>query len=94
MIYQKIFLQGETILQTKFKVILWSVNTSKFAIIDLAQIFHCAFSTIKSIYLSMVLIIHKNASLTQKDFHPQKTYCLLFQVAQQHSLNRQTLGSI
>ena len=40
----------------------------------------------------MVLIIHKNASLTQKDLHPQKTYCLLFQVAQQHSLNRQTLG--
>lgn len=88
----KIFLQGETIIQTKFKVILRSVYTSKFAIIDLAQIFHCAFSTIKSIYLSMVLIIHKNASLTQKDLHPQKTYCLLFQVAQQHSLNRQTLG--
>ena len=40
----------------------------------------------------MVFIIHKNASLIQKDLHPQKTYCLLFQVAQQHSLNRQTLG--
>ena len=73
MIYQKIFLQGETILQTKFKVILWSVNTSKFAIIDLAQIFHCALSTIKSIILSMVLIIHKNANITQKDFYPKWT---------------------
>ena len=70
----KIFLQGETIIQTKFKVILRSVYTSKIAMIDLAQIFHCAFSTIKSIYLSMVLIIHKNASLTQKDFYPKKKW--------------------
>ena len=71
-------LQGETIIQTTFKAILWSVNTSKFAIIDLAQIFHCALSTIKSIILSMVLIIHKNANITQKDFYPKNELNIYF----------------
>ena len=40
----------------------------------------------------MVLIIHRNASLTQKDFHPKKNLLFTFPLAQQHSLNRQTLG--
>ena len=46
--------------------------------IDLAQIFHCALSTIKSIILSMVLIIHKNANITQKDFYPKNELNIYF----------------
>ena len=74
----KIFLQGETIIQTKFKVILRSVYTSKIAIINLAQIFHVPLAPQISIYLSMILKIHRNASLTQKDFHPKKNLLFTF----------------